>query len=398
MMNFKLTDEQLQLEDIVKRFAKNEIRPIAEEFDRIADPREAFPTELIKKGSELGFQSLLVPEEWGGIGGGLMEFAILLEELAYGDVGIGMTYMATNTTARLIAQKGNDEQKERWLTPYCDNSGERPILFGFGGTEPSGGTEIFCPDPDPKLGTRTTAKRDGDNFIINGRKCFISNGGRAELYGCLARTNKDGANMESCSIFFLRPDTPGFSIGKIEDKMGHRLMSNGELVFDDVALSKDDMLGEEGAGLPMMLQVYNVNGVGTGALAVGLARAAYDMAVEYAKERQIWGRPITQYQSVSNMLVDMKMQIEASRMLVRRVAWAGDNGIHDPDVHHAMAKIYPTDMVKKVTADALQILGGSGYMKDYPAEKYVRDCMVMPIYDGTNEVLRQFMALDMYAS
>ena len=173
-------------------------------------------------------------------------------------------------------------------------------------------------------------------------------------------------------------------------------MSNGELVYDDVKLSKDDLLGEEGMGLPMMMEVYNVNGVGTGALAVGLARAAYEMAVEYAKERQVWGRPITQYQSINSKLVDMKMQIEASRMMVRRVAWAGDNGIHDPEVHHAMAKIYATDMVKRVTAEALQVLGGSGYMKDYPAEKYVRDCMVMPIYDGTNEALRHFMGLDLY--
>ena len=397
MINFSLTEEQTQLEDTVKRFAMNEIRPRAEEIDRIVDPRESFPSDIIKKGNELGFHALLAPEDCGGMGGGLMEFSILLEELAYGDVGIGMSYMATNTTARLIGGAGTDEQKQNWLVPYCESTGERPSLFGFGGTEPSGGTEIFCPEPNPKLGVRTTAKKDGDNFIVNGRKCFITNGGQAELYGCLARTDKDKANFESCSIFFVRPDAGGFSIGKIEDKMGHRAMSNGELVFDDVTLGKDDMIGEEGAGLPMMLQVYNVNGVGTGALAVGLARAAYDMAVEYAKEREIWGRPITQYQSVANLLTDMKMAIEASKLLVRRVAWAGDNGIHDPDVHHAMAKIYATDMVKKVTADALQVLGGSGYMKDYPAEKYVRDCMVMPIYDGTNEVLRQFMAMDLYS-
>lgn len=397
MINFQLTEEQQQLQETVRRFAVNEIRPVAAEFDRIADPRESFPIDIINKGTELGFHALLAPEKCGGMGGGLMEFAILLEELAYGDAGVGMTYMATNTTARLIGERGTDEQLERWLVPYCKGAGEGPALFGFGGTEPSGGTEIFCPEPDPKLGVRTTARNEGDHYIVNGRKCFITNGGHAELYGCLARTDKSSANIVSSSIFMVRPDSPGFSIGKIEDKMGHRLMSNGELVFDDVQLSRDDMIGEEGSGIPIMLEVYNVNGVGTGALAVGLARAAYDMAVEYAKERQIWGRTINQYQSVSNMLVDMKMQIEAARLLVYRVAWAGDNGIHDADVHHAMSKIYATDMVKKVTADALQILGGYGYMKDYPAEKYVRDCMVMPIYDGTNEVLRHFMALDMYS-
>jgi len=397
MIDFQLTEEQQQLEATVRRFAENEIRPVAGEIDRISDPREAFPTEIIRKATELGFHTLLVPEDRGGMGGGLMEFSILLEELSYGDVGVGMSYMASNSTARLISHNGTDEQKKRWLEPYCNAGSDESMLFGFGGTEPSGGTEIFCPEPDPKLGVRTTAKKDGDNYVINGRKCFITNGGFARLYGCLARTDRDRPNFESSSIFFVSPDSEGFSIGKIEDKMGHRAMANGELVFDDVVLSRDDMLGEEGSGLPMMLQVYNVNGVGTGALAVGLARAAYDMAVEYARDRKIWGRSINQYQSVSNMLVDMKMQIETSRLLVRRVAWAGDNGIHDTEVHHAMAKIYPTDMVKKVTTDALQILGGSGYMKDYPAEKYVRDSMVMPIYDGTNEVLRQFMALDMYS-
>lgn len=396
MINFTLTEEQQQLEDTVRRFAEKEIKPVAAEIDRITDPREAFPEEISRKATELGFHSLLVPEEDGGMGGGLMEFSVLLEELAYGDVGIGMSYMASNTSARLIARQGTEEQKKRWLGPYCDISGDDYHLFGFGGTEPSGGTEIFSPEPDPKQGVRTTAKKDGDKYVVNGRKCFITNGGRAELYGCLARTNTDGPNMESCSIFFVPAVLPGFSIGKIEDKMGHRAMSNAELVFDDVVLSRDDLIGQEGMGLPTMLEVYNVNGVGTGALAVGLARAAYDMAVEFARERQIWGRSITQYQSVSNMLVDMKMQIEAARMLVRRVAWAGDKGIHDTEVHHAMAKIYATDMVKKVTADALQVLGGSGYMKDYPAEKYVRDCYVMPIYDGTNEVLRHFMAFDLY--
>jgi alkylation response protein AidB-like acyl-CoA dehydrogenase len=397
MINFNLTEEQLQLEETVRRFAQNEIKPAAEVLDRIANPKESFPADISRKATELGFQALMVPEEYGGIGGGLMEFSILMEEIGYGDVGVAISYMATNSVARMIAQSGTDEQKERWLRPYCDMSGDTHHLIAFGGTEPSGGTEIFCPEPNPKLGVRTSARQDGDNYIINGRKCFISNTGHADLYGCLARTDKGSANMESNSIFFLPSDTPGFSIGKIEDKMGHRLMSNGELLFDDMVLSKDDMLGGEGMGLPQMLQVYNVNGVGTGAAAVGLARAAYDMAVNYAKEREIWGRSITQYQSVSNMLVDMKMQIETARLLVRRVAWAGDNDIHDKEVHHAMAKVYATDMAKKATADALQILGGSGYMKDFPAEKYVRDSMVMPIYDGTNEVLRQFMAFDMYS-
>jgi len=396
MIDFTLTEDQLRLQDMARKFAEKEVKPGAAEIDRIVDPRDAFAAEATRKACELGFHAMLAPEKWGGMGLDMMDFCIVVEELAAADIGFAMNLAVSCSISKMIADNATDEQAERWLRPFCDMGGKTHHLLAFGGTEPSGGTEIFCGDPNPELGTRTTAKRNGDNYVINGTKCFITNASRSELYGVLGRTDKTKNNFVSNSIFFFTPDTPGFSIGKIEDKMGHRGMSNGELIFDNVTLSKDDRLGEEGAGVPILANTFHVNGVSAGALAVGLARAAYEMALDFAKQRVIWGQPITKYQAISHMLVDMKMQIETARLLTRRVAWAAQNGIHDKDIHPAMVKVYASEMARKVTVDALQILGGSGYMKDYPAEKYVRDSMVIPIYDGTNQVLRNFMAMEMF--
>lgn len=398
MIDFRLTDDQLQLQDVARRFAESEVRPIAADYDRRPDPRDSFAAEASCKACALGFHAMLVPEEHGGLGLGLMDFCLVIEELAAADIGFAMNFGVSCAISKMIADHASAEQCERWLRPYADMSGTTHHLLAFGGTEPSGGTEIFCPEPNPEYGTRSTARRTGDHYLLDGRKHFITNASRAELYGCMMRSDRRRPNFESNSVFFLRPDTPGFSVGKLEDKMGHRLMSNGELIFDNVKLSKDDLLGPEGGGLPILAGTLGVNSLGAGALALGLARAAYDMAVDYARQRVIWGRPITQYQTIGNMLVDMKMHIETTRLLVQRVAWAVDNKTHGDAIHHSMVKVYASEMARKVTQDALQVLGGSGYMKDYPAEKYVRDAMVIPIYDGTNQVLRQFMAMDLYAA
>ncbi len=393
MISFQLTDEQRQLQETVRRFAQNEVAPQAERIDRIVDPRESFPHELIQKGFELGFHTLLVPENYGGMGGGLIDFAIMMEELAAGDAGVAFSFAATCAISRMIATNGTRDQCERWLGAFCaDNSGSYSLAFG--GTEPSGGTEIFYPADDPQFGTRTSAKREGDSYILNGSKTFITNAGQAQLYGCMARTDRESPNFSSNSIFFCAANTPGFSIGKIEDKMGHRASCNGELIFENVKLSAEDMLGPEGAGVEILLHTYHGNSVGMGSLALGIARSAYEMALAYAKERQIWGQAIIGYQSIGNKLVDMKMAIETSRLLIQRIAWASDQGIHD-DVNPSMAKVYASEVSRKVTVDAMQIMGGYGYMKDFPAEKLVRDSMVTPIYDGANEALRYFMSLEL---
>jgi acyl-CoA dehydrogenase len=394
VIDFELTDEQQQLRETCRRFAESEIKPRAAAIDQVVDPRQAFPQDLIGKGFELGFHTLLVQEEYGGMGGGLVDFAIMMEELAAGDAGVAFSFAATCAISRMIAANATPEQCQRWLVPFCaDKTGT--FSLGFGGTEPSGGTEIFYPEGEIKHGTRTTARRVGDDYVINGSKTFITNAGQSRLYGCMARTNREAPNFVSNSIFFFPADTKGFSVGKIEDKMGHRASSNGELVFDNMRLSKDDLLGEEGKGVEILLQTYHANGVGMGALGLGVARAAYEMALNYAKERQIWGQPIIKYQAVGNKLVDMKMAIETGRLLIQRIAWASDRGKHGDDVNPSMAKVYASEVARKVTVEAMQVLGGYGYMKDYPAEKLVRDSMVMPIYDGTNEVLRYFMSLEL---
>ncbi|MFQ5982904.1 MAG: acyl-CoA dehydrogenase family protein [Woeseiaceae bacterium] len=393
MISFDLTEQQRALQDTVRRFAEKEVAPRAAEIDRIADPKESFPKDLIEKGFQLDFHSLLVPEEYGGLGGGLVDFAIMMEELAVGDAGVAFSFAATCAISRIIAVNGTREQCERWLVPFAaDRSGEYSL--GFGATEPSGGTEIFYPADDPRFGTRTTAVRSGDDFMINGSKQFTTNGGVSKLYGVLARTSKELPNMAANSIFFLPDDSPGLSFGKVEDKMGHRASCNAGLIFDDVRVPSHDMLGEEGRGIEIMLQAYHANGVGMGSLALGIARAAYETALAYAKERETWGQPIIRYQAIGNKLVDMKMSIETARLLIQRIAWAADQGIHD-DVNPSMAKVYASEVSRKVTADAMQVMGGYGYMRDYPTEKFVRDAMVTTIYDGGNEVLRYFMSMEL---
>jgi acyl-CoA dehydrogenase len=394
VIDFDLTDEQKQLRETCRRFAAQEIRPRAAAIDEIRNPRESFPQDLIRKGFELGFHTLLVPNDYGGMGGGLVDFAIMMEELAAGDAGVAFSFAATCAISRMIAANATPVQCERWLVPFCaDRTGT--FSLGFGATEPSGGTEIFYPGDDPKFGTRTTARKVGDDYVINGAKTFITNAGRSQLYGCLARTDALSPNFVSNSIFFFGVDTPGFSVGKIEDKMGHRASSNGELVFDDMRLSRDDMLGPEGKGVEILLQTYHANGVGMGALGLGVARAAYEMALGYAKDRNIWGQPIVKYQAIGTKLVDMKMAIETARLLILRIAWASDRGRHGDDINPSMAKVYASEVARRVTVEAMQVLGGYGYMKDYPAEKLVRDSMVMPIYDGANEALRYFMSMEL---
>ncbi|MDR2186710.1 MAG: acyl-CoA dehydrogenase family protein [Azonexus sp.] len=392
MIGFELSEEQRQLQETARRFATKEIKPFAAAVDRVADPRQAYPKEIIGKGFELGFHSLLIPEEYGGMGGCTLDYAVLLEELAAGDIGMANAFHVVMSMSEMIARMGVREQCERWLRPIAeDTRGE--YLICFGATEPSGGSEIFCPTADPKLGVRTRAVRDGDDYVINGSKVFSSNASVSKLYGLLARSDSSKANAESCSVFFFAADTPGFSIGVIEDKMGHRASMNGELIFENMRLPKENMLGREGGGFETLNAIYDTNGVGTGAMAVGVARAAYEAALQYAKEREIWGQPIGKYQAVGQMLVDMKADVEMARLIVRRIAWQGGNrntseGMLPPN----MAKVYPAEMARRVTVKAMQIFGGSGYMKDYPLEKYVRDAMVLPIISGANEVLKHFMA------
>jgi len=393
MIDFSLTEEQRSLQETVRRFALNEIRPVAHEIDRIHNPEKNFPWDVVKKGMQLGFSNVLIPEKYGGMGGGLIDYSLVVEELAYGDAGIADVFLVNISLSRLLVMGCTEEQKEQFLEEICaDVSGT--FIIGGAMTEPSGGSEIFCPLPDPAMGVRTTAHRDGDDYILNGRKCFITNGGVSKLYIVLARTNKTVANMQGCSIFLVPEGASGLSFGKSEEKMGHRLSSVREVIFDNVRIPKSMMVGQEGEGFRILLQCYEGNGVGVGSSALGVARAAYDAALQYAQERIIWGNQIAGYESVASKLVDMRMKIEAGRALIWKLAWAAENTNRCCGLNRlgTMAKVFPSSFVREITIGAMDILGGSGYTMEFPVEKYVRDAMLFPIYDGTNDLLKRFIA------
>jgi alkylation response protein AidB-like acyl-CoA dehydrogenase len=388
MIDFRLTEDQKRLQETARRFAQNEIKPAAPEYDRKQDPKDCYPKDIVQKWLDLGFNSLLVPEKYGGGGGKVLDLAIVIEEIGAADAGMGESFCVSAASAWCIAKYGTEEQKEKWL-PLANKG-----LFAFAATEPHSGSDLFCPFPDPEIGPKATCKRDGDHYILNGTKCFITNGGVSKLYGILTRNDLSKPLMETATIFFLEEGTPGFSIGKVEDKMGQRLMSNTELIMDNVQVSKENMLGEEGRGAVMVPDVLCITGPGTGAMAVGLARAAYETALEYAKQRITWKQPIINHQAVALMLADMKMKIEAARNLVYKACWYYDNHPY-PDIPLAsMAKVFGGDVAMEITSNAVQILGGYGYMKEYPVEKYMRDAKILQIYDGTNQILRLGMLME----
>ena len=389
MIDFSLTDEQKALQALVHDFALNEMRPVAEEVDRNQDIKNSFPWGVIKKGMKLGFGTLAVPEKYGGGGGGLIDLSLLLEGLGWGDIGMTTAFSVTARMARVISLAANEEQKERWLRAMCeDDSGTFLISGAF--TEPCGGTEIMCPLPDPGMGVTTTAVRDGDDYIINGQKCFITNAGLSKLYVVLTRTDKTKSNLQGCTMFLVSGDTPGVTPGKIENKMGHRGGRHGEIFFEDVHVPREDMIGEEGEAFKIVNETFRGNAIGVGSEAIGLAQAAYEAALEYANQRKSWGKLIRQYESTADKLVEMKMKIEAARALMWKICWAIENPELSDGLDNlaSMAKLFPTELVRGITIDAMQIFGAYGYMKDFPAEKYVRDAMALPIRDLTSEFIK----------
>lgn len=392
MIDFSLTWEQQTLQETARQFAVNEVRPVAVEMDRLPEAEKAVPLELVRKGMKLGFSNILIPERYGGYGGNLIDYALFVEEMAYGDAGIADLFLVNISLSRLLVMAGNEAQKEKWLRAICEDESGTFILAGAM-TEPTGGSEIFCPLPENKQGVRTTAHKVGDDYVLNGTKCFITNGGIARLYILLARTNQAAPNMQGCTIFVVPGDWPGLSFGKPENKMGHRLSSVCDVNFDNVKIPAEFRLGAEGDGFRILVECYEGNGVGVGSSAVGLARAAYDDAFSYAQERKIWGNPIVRYESVSAKLVEMRMKIEASRALIWKLAWAADNPEAGKGLSKlgAMSKVFPTSFVREVTIAAMEIFGGYGYLRENPIEKYVRDAMLYPIYDGTNDLLKQFL-------
>lgn len=369
-MNFQLSEEHQQLRDMIRDFALNEVAPTAEHRDE----HEEFDRGIFDKMAELGLTGIPWPEEYGGAGFDYLAYCIAVEELSRVCASTGVTLSAhTSLAGWPIYKFGNEEQKQKYLRPMAEGK----KIGAYGLTEPGSGSDAG--------GMKTYAVKDGDDYVINGSKIFITNGGIADIYVVFAVTDPDAKN--GTTAFIVEADTPGFSVGKKERKLGIRSSTTTEIIFDNCRVPKENMLGEEGQGFVIAMKTLDGGRNGIAAQAVGIAQGALDAAVDYAKERVQFGKPITANQGVSFKLADMATEIEASRLLTYQAAWLESNDLPYGKAS-AMAKLLAGDTAMKVTTEAVQVFGGYGYTKDYPVERYMRDAKITQIYEGTQEIQR----------
>lgn len=368
-MNFDLNEEQTDIRDTVRRFTAQEITPQAEHWDE----QEYFPREVFGKMAELGLLGMTIPEEYGGIMLDRQSCALVYEELARGDmataVGLGVHNMVTGALARFASQ----EQRERWLPRLA--AGE--ILGGFSLSEAGAGSDA--------ANLQCQAQPQENGYLVNGTKMWVTNGGEADIYLLMARSPKGITSM------VVEKGSAGFSFGKRERKMGLHSSPTRELLFQDCFVPNDQRIGEEGQGLKLALSALDGGRVNVGAIAVGVAQAALDVACAYAREREQFGKTIGIFQGIQFMLADMAMKIEAARLLVYEAAYKMDQGV-PASKYASMAKCFATDMAMEVTTNAVQVLGGAGYVRDYPVERYMRDIKVSQIFEGTNQIQRVVIA------
>lgn len=374
MISFELTDEQKQLQDTAHKFAENEIRPKAAEYDRDG----TFPQDILEKAFELGLMTDFIPEEYGGLGLGALDSCVISEEIAWGCSGIYTSMEATALAIMPILVAGTDEQKKKFVAPFA----ETLKYSSFCLTEPGAGSDAGS--------VKTTAKKDGSNYVINGTKCFITNGSYSDQFTVFASTDKS-LGHRGLSAFVVPRDLPGVSTGKKEDKLGQRASDTADVIFEDVVVPGENLLWKEGDGFKIAMMTLDRTRPGVSAAAVGVARAAYEYALEYSKERVQFGTPIAMNQSINFMLADMIISIETARLVTWKSAWMVDHGIRNT-TEASIAKAYAGDLVMKVTTDAVQIFGGYGYMRDYPVEKLMRDAKIFQIYEGTSQIQRLVIA------
>ena len=374
-MNYFLTDDQLEMQEIARRIAIEKMKPLSEKYDE----EGTFPWDIVEIMRQSDLFAILIPEEYGGISGKVVDLAIVTEELCAVDAGIALAFGATGLGMYPILLAGSEEQKKLYLGQIA--AGEQLAAFAL--TEANAGSDAGA--------SETTARRDGDNYILNGTKQWITNGGEAGIYTVFAMTDKT-KGARGCSCFIVEKGTPGFSFGKKENKMGIRASATRELVFEDCAVPAANLVGREGTGFITAMKVFDKSRPMVGSQAVGIARGAFEAAIRYAKERQQFGKPISSFQAVQFMLADMATQIEAARALVMQTAKMVDSGARDYGKESAMCKYFASDVAMKVTTDAVQILGGYGYMKEYPVEKMMRDAKILQIYEGTNQIQRGIVA------
>lgn len=374
MIGFSLPDELLEIQARAREFARKEILPIAAEYDR----RAQVPPGIAEKAKEAGFLNVTIPREYGGMGYGALQSAIIAEELGAACAGISITILVNGLALTPIQLFGSEEQKEEFLRPVA----EQAKLAAFCLTERGAGSDASS--------IKTTALPEGDDFVINGQKCFVTSGGLAEILTVFALTDPD-RGPRGVSAIVVPATTPGIRVTKVEDKMGQRASNTVELSFENVRVPQASLLGKRGRGFPIALRTLDFGRSGVAALSVGLARAALEHAVAYAKTREQFGAPIINNQGVSFILADMATKVEAARLLTWQAAWMADQDLKVTE-KSAMAKCFASDTAMEVTTSAVQIHGGYGYMKDYPVEKLMRDAKLLQIYEGTNQIQRMVIA------
>jgi alkylation response protein AidB-like acyl-CoA dehydrogenase len=377
-MDYGLTETQVMIRDLCRKVAQEKIKPIREHYDEANE----FPHEMIKVFAEADLCGLYIEEKFGGLGGGIMDLAVGVEELSKVCSGIALAVAATALGTFPIILFGNEEQKKKYLPPIASGKS----LAAFGLTEANAGSDAG--------GIRTTAVLDGDHYVLNGTKQWITNGGEADIYTVVAITNK-AKGPRGASAFIVEKGTPGFTFGKKENKMGIRASATRELVFQDCRIPKANLLSKEGMGFIVAMKTLDTSRPGVAAQALGIAAGALDEAVEYSRQRRQFGKPICAFQGVQFMLADMATQVEAARALVYAAARFIDGGGKEVSKISAMCKLFASDVAMKVTTDAVQILGGYGYMKEYPVEKMMRDAKITQIYEGTNQIQREVIGLSL---
>ena len=374
-MDYFLTEDQLEMQELARRIANEKMKPLSEHYDQ----EGIFPWDIVDVMRQSDLFAILIPEEYDGISGKVVDLVVVTEELCAVDAGIALAFGATGLGMYPIMIGGSEEQKKKYLPMIA--SGEQLAAFAL--TEANAGSDAGA--------IETTARKEGDHYVLNGTKQWITNGGEAGIYTVFAMTDKS-KGPRGCSCFLVEKGTPGFSFGKKENKMGIRASATRELIFEDCIVPAENLIGREGTGFITAMKVFDKSRPMVGSQAVGIARGAFEASVRYAKERHQFGKPIASFQAIQFMLADMATEIEAARALVYQTARMVDAGIKRYAKESAMCKYFASDMAMKVTTDAVQILGGYGYMKEYPVEKMMRDAKILQIYEGTNQIQRSIVA------
>jgi butyryl-CoA dehydrogenase len=370
-MEYGFTDEQKEIIELTRKIAKEKILPVRAELDET----ETFPWDIMNILAEAGLFGIYIPEQYGGLDFGNYENCLAVEELSRYCIGVSVSFAASGLGCYPILLYGSEEQKKKHLPLIA--SGKKLAAFGI--TESSAGSDAAS--------IRMTAAKKGNEYVLNGVKQWITNGGEAEIYSVIAITNKS-KGPRGASAFIVEKDTPGFTFGKKEKKLGIRASATRELVFEDCRIPAENLIAKEGMGFIVAMKTFDQTRPGIAAQGVGLAQGALDAAVEYARERETFGKPIISHQAVQHMLADMATQIEAARALMYLSARTADARSKDLPKVSAMSKLFSTDVAMKVTTDVVQIFGGYGYMRDYPVEKMMRDAKILQIYEGTNQIQR----------